>query len=174
MLPTHALVPTKRSRHALVRLVRGAWTLPTTLFGHLMGILVCRHRPRFVESDAAYGWLYRIPPGLGVLDRIGAITLGHVVLHGASTLEGDRGRAVLAHELAHTRQHDVLGPFYLPLHATAQLVSATIAVFAGPVVFSPVHDHNPLEQTFIAISANAIDRWPPEVDREAVLRAFGA
>jgi hypothetical protein len=150
------------------------WTLPTTLFGHVMGLAVCRQRPRWVESAAAYGWLYRIPPGLGVLDRIGAVTLGHVVLHGATTLDGERGRAVLAHELAHTRQHDVLGPFYLPLHATAQLASAIIGVFTGPATFSPVHDHNPLEQTFIAISANAIDRWPLDAAREAVLAAFGA
>ena len=125
MLGTHARVPGPRSRHPLVRAVRGLWTLPTTLFGHAMGLVVCRQRPRWVESAAAHGWLYRIPPGLGVLDHIGAVTLGHVVLHGATTLVGERGRAVLAHELAHTRQHDVLGPFYLPLHATAQLASGS-------------------------------------------------
>jgi hypothetical protein len=31
--------------------------------------------------------------------------------------------AVLNHELAHVKQHDVLGPVYLPLHVLAQLYS---------------------------------------------------
>ena len=63
-------------------------------------------------------------------------------------------RLTLAHELAHTRQHDRLGPLYLPMHILAQAVSALLSLGGRPIV-SRVHDRNPLEQTFICISAGA-------------------
>jgi hypothetical protein len=82
-------------------------------------------------------------------------------------------RLTLAHELAHTRQHDVLGPLYLPLHALAQVASAALSLGRPPVV-SRVHDRNPLEQTLICLSAGATrPPLPDGADPEGLLAAFG-
>ena len=104
---------------------------------------------------AAVGWLYPIRRGRG-LDWVGAVTLGHAILHRPGLLDGPAlaQRLTLAHELAHTRQHDRLGPLYLPMHILAQAMSALLSLGGRPVV-SRVHDRNPLEQTFICISAGA-------------------
>lgn len=144
------------------------------LFGHAVGVLVSGGLPRRVGGRAAHGWLYPIREGLP-LGFIGAITLGHAIVHRHGMFDGLEGRLVLAHELAHTRQHDWLGPFYLPLHATAQAISFVVSLFAGPPVFSRVHDHNPLEQTFIAISAGSTRAWPLDatVRVEPFLAEFG-
>jgi hypothetical protein len=130
------------------------WTLPTNLVGHLAGWLVSGGPPRRVEGPVASGWLYTIRPGRG-LDWVGAVTVGHAILHRPGLFEGPRGRGVLAHELAHTRQHDVLGPLYLPLHILAQTVSAVLTVVLPGPVHSRVHDYNPLEHTFICLGASA-------------------
>jgi hypothetical protein len=135
-------------------------------------------RPRRVRGPLAAAWLYRIRPGIG-LDWVRAVTLGHAVLHSEGFFEGHAGRLVLAHELAHTRQHDWLGPLYLPLHITAQTVSALLSL-GRRRVHSRVHDRNPLEQTFICLAASACGPLargarlgPGGVDAEAVLAAFG-
>jgi hypothetical protein len=147
--------PRPRRRAAAARALRALWTLPTNLVGHLAGIVVSGGRPRRVGGPAARAWLYAIRPGLG-LDWVGAVTLGHAILARPGMLDGPelRARLTLAHELAHTRQHDWLGPLYLPLHALAQAASAALSLGAPPVV-SRVHDHNPLEQTLICIGAGA-------------------
>jgi hypothetical protein len=138
-----------------VRAVRFAWTLPTNVLGHIAGILVSGSLGAAVGGNRACGRLYVIRmPGLR---WIGGITLGHAILLSPKLVAGSRGRIVLAHELAHTRQHDVLGPFYLPLHAVAQLLSA-IAWVVRPVPSSdPVHAHNPLEQRWLCVGHAAID-----------------
>jgi hypothetical protein len=168
--------PRPRRRDPLTRLVRGAWTLPTNVVGHLAGWLVSGARPRRVGGPVAVGWLYPIRAGLG-LDWVGAITLGHAILFRPGFLDAKttRARLTLAHELAHTRQHDWLGPLYLPLHILAQLASAALTLArGGPARVSPVHDHNPLEQTFICLSAGAPSPpLPGDVDVEALLAAFG-
>ena len=131
-------------------------------------------RPRRVGGPAARGWLYAIRPGLG-LDWVGAVTLGHAILARPGVVDGlsPHARLTLAHELAHTRQHDWLGPLYLPLHILSQAVSAAISLARPPVV-SRVHDHNPLEQTFICLPASATrPPLPGGVDAEALLAAFG-
>ena len=160
-------------------MVRGIWTLPTNLLGHLAGLLVSGRWPRRVGGPAATGWLYPIRRGLG-LDWVGAVTLGHAILYRPGLLDGLTlsARLTLAHELSHTRQHDWLGPLYLPLHILAQSVSAVLSCCLGerPVV-SRVHDHNPLEQTFICIAAGATHGPLPRsegVDTEELLAAFGA
>jgi hypothetical protein len=166
--------PRPRSRQALVRAARGLWTLPTNLLGHAAGWLVSGGPPRRVGGPAAVGWLYAIRPGRG-LDWVGAVTLGHAILHRPGLLDGDSqpARLTLAHELAHTRQHDWLGPLYLPLHVVAQVVSAALSLRRPPVV-SRVHDHNPLEQTFICLSAGATrPPLPGDVDVESYLARFG-
>lgn len=178
MLAGHLRRPRPRSRALPLRLLRALWTLPTNLLGHLAGLAVSGRRPRPVGGPAARGWLYPIRPGLG-LDWVGAVTLGHVILARPGLLDGDGelARLTLAHELAHARQHDWLGPLYLPLHALAQLVSAMLSFGRAPRV-SRVHDHNPLEQTFICISAGATrPPYPPAIadaeDRARFLTAFG-
>jgi hypothetical protein len=134
--------------------LRGLWTLPTNLLGHLAGRLVSGRAGRRVGGPAAVGWLYPIRDGLG-LDWVGAVTLGNAILYRPGLLDGATlsARLTLAHELAHTRQHDRLGPLYLPLHILAQVTSAVLSI-GRPVSVSRVHDRNPLEQTFIAVSAS--------------------
>jgi hypothetical protein len=159
----------------LVRAARAVWTLPTNVLGHLAGLVASGgQRPRRVAGPAAAGWLYPIRPGRG-LDWVGAVTIGHAILHRPGMLDGPdlRARLTLAHELAHTRQHDWLGPLYLPLHLLAQAASA-LASIGRPVVVSRVHDRNPLEQTFICLAAGATRAPPAGVDAEAFLAAFGA
>jgi hypothetical protein len=163
----------------VARALRVLWTLPTNLFGHLAGFVVSGgRRPRRVGGPAARAWVYAIRSGIG-LDWVGAVTLGHAILARPGLLDGPavHARLTLAHELAHTRQHDWLGPLYLPLHILAQATSAALSLRARPVV-SRVHDHNPLEQTFICIGAGATTPpYPPgldaALDRERFLAAFG-
>jgi hypothetical protein len=171
--------PRPRRRGALPRALRALWTLPTNVVGHLAGLAVSGGRPRRVGGPAARAWLYVIRPGLG-LDWVGAVTLGHAILARPGLLDAPTrpSRLTLAHELAHTRQHDWLGPLYLPLHVLAQAVSAALSFGARPVV-SRVHDHNPLEQTFICIGAGATRPPLPagleaDADVERFLAAFGA
>jgi hypothetical protein len=170
--------PSPRSPAIAARALRALWTLPTNLVGHVAGLVVSGGRPRRVGGPAARAWLYPIRPGLG-LDWVGAVTLGHAILARPGMLDGlaRHARLTLAHELAHTRQHDWLGPFYLPLHILAQSASAALSLFARPVV-SRVHDHNPLEQTFICIGAGATRPPYPrgldsDADVERFLAAFG-
>ena len=163
-----------RSRHALARLVRFVWTLPTNIVGHLAGLAVSGRLPRRVSGPAASGWLYQLRPGIG-LDWVGAVTLGHAILYRAPMLDGPdlRARLTLAHELCHCRQHDWLGPLYLPLHILAQSSSALLSL-GRPVTHTRVHDRNPLEQTFICLAAGAIYAPLPDgSDTEEFLAAFG-
>ena len=175
MLAARIRWPRPRSRGFVARALRGLWTLPTNLVGHLAGLVVSGGRPRRVGGPAARAWLYPIRRGLG-LDWVGAVTLGHAILARPGMLDGPtlHARLTLAHELAHTRQHDWLGPLYLPLHILAQSTSAALSLGGSPVV-SRVHDHNPLEQTFICLSAGATGGAPPpDLDVERYLAEFGA
>jgi hypothetical protein len=175
VLAAHVSWPRPRRRDVVTRTLRAAWTLPTNVLGHLAGLLVSGARPRRVSGPAAVGWLYPIRAGLG-LDWVGAVTLGHAILYRPGVLDGPalRARLTLAHELAHTRQHDRLGPLYLPLHILAQLASALLSLGRRPVV-SRVHDHNPLEQTFICLAAGAArPPLPTGFDVDAYLAVFGA
>jgi hypothetical protein len=175
MLVGHLRRPRPRRGGALVRAARALWTLPTNLIGHLAGWITSGGRmPRRVGGPAAVGWLYPIRSNLG-LDWVGAVTLGHAILHRPGVVDGPTtaARLTLAHELAHTRQHDLLGPLYLPLHILAQGVSALLTR-GRPVTVSRVHDLNPLEQTFIAISSSAL--YTPrtsDADVADVLADFG-
>jgi hypothetical protein len=170
-------MPAARSRNALVRVVRAVWTLPTNVIGHVAGFVASGARwPRRIGGPAAVGWLYPIRPGVG-LDWVGAVTLGSAILYTRGMLDGRslRARLTLAHELAHTRQHDWLGPLYLPLHIAAQVASAALSLVRGAPVVSRVHDWNLLEQTFICLAAGAAHApLPPELDVERLLTALGA
>jgi len=178
VLANHVRWPRPRSRRPLTRLLRALWTLPTNAVGHAAGWLVSGRAPRLVDGPAGRGWLYPIRRGIG-LDWVAAVTLGNAILYCPSYLDppdGLRARLTVAHELAHTRQHDRLGPLYLPLHIAAQTISAAISLATRrrPVV-SRVHDWNPLEQTFICLSAGATRAsFPAGMDVEAYLAEFGA
>ena len=175
MLESRLRWPSPRAGGVLARGARSLWTLPTNLVGHLAGMIVSGGRfPRRVRGPAATAWLYAIRPGIG-LGWVGAVTLGHAVLHRPGVLDGDdlHARLTLAHELCHCRQHDWLGPLYLPLHIVAQAVSALLSV-GRPVAVSRVHDRNPLEQTFICLAAGATRApLPGGADPEDFLRRFG-
>lgn len=178
MLATRLRWPRPRSRAPVARTLRALWTLPTNLVGHLAGLLVSGGRPRRVGGSAARAWVYAIRPGLG-LDWVGAVTLGHAILARPGMLDGPgrHSRLTLAHELAHTRQHDWLGPLYLPLHVLAQSLSAALSL-RGRAVVSRVHDHNPLEQTFICLGAGGTRPPLPagldtDADVERFLAVFG-
>jgi hypothetical protein len=168
--------PTPRSQNPLVRLVRGLWTLPTNALGHAAGVVVSAGLGQSLQSELASGRLYVIRlPGLS---RIGGVTLGNAILLSPSFCEGLRGHLVIAHELAHTRQHDLLGPLYLPLHILAQATSAAIYVVRPDPTSDPVHAYNPLEERWLFLGHRAIDelargdRWPQE-QRDALLQALG-
>lgn len=167
MLPSVVRLPPPRRQHWSIRILRGAWTLPTNLIGWALCLLLSGQRGRRVGGPAATGWIYPVRSGIG-LDWMGAVTLGHHILYRHGMFDGPRGRLILAHELAHTRQHDVLGPLYLPLHIVCQAVSFAVSLWKGPVRHSRVHDHNPLEQTFIALGAGATDAWPVSTARAGI------
>ena len=175
MLVGHLRRPRPRPQAPLLRALRTLWTLPTNLLGHLAGLIASGGQmPRRVSGSAAVGWLYPIRSGLG-LNWVGAVTLGHAILHRPGVVDAPTtaARLTLAHELAHTRQHDLLGPLYLPLHILAQGVSALLTR-GKTITVSRVHDLNPLEQTFIAISSSVL--YAPRAsddDVAAVLAAFG-
>ncbi|MEM9187689.1 MAG: hypothetical protein AAGF12_00835 [Myxococcota bacterium] len=168
--------PRDRSRHPAARLLRGLWTAPTNLLGHAAGVLASGSRGQLLSGDAAVGRLYVIR--LPLLRRIGGVTLGHAILLSPRYTEGLLGRLVIAHELAHTRQHDVLGPLYLPAHIVAQTVSALVWPFARIEGSDPVHAHNPLEERWICLGHSAIrdlmhGKRFTEQEREQLLSRLG-
>jgi hypothetical protein len=160
----------------LLRFARVLWTLPTNLLGHAAGIATSGALGERVGSERARGWLYRIH--IRALQPIGAVTLGHVILASPAFLGGLHGRVVLAHELSHARQHDYLGPAYLPVHILVQLLCA-IAFFVRPVAGSdPVHARNPLEQHWLCLGFDSYRELArgerlTEEERERYLQAFG-
>ncbi len=169
-------LPRPRRQALVARALRAIWTFPTNALGWAACRLLSGRPGVRVGGPAATAWIYAIRPGLP-LPR-GAVTLGHHILYAQGMFDGRRGRLVLAHELAHTRQHDWLGPAYLPLHIASQALSALASLFAGAPRHSRIHDFNPLEQTFICIAAGATDAWPLDATREGLgedrlLREFG-
>jgi hypothetical protein len=148
-------MPPPRPSGFATRFLRGVWTLPTNALGHVAGVLVSGSLGAKVGSDRARGRLFVIRvPGFR---WVGGVTLGHAILLSPRLSDGLLGRLVLAHELAHTRQHDVLGPFYLPLHVLAQIASALFWIVSPVPGSDPVHAHNPLEQRWLFLGHAAID-----------------
>jgi hypothetical protein len=169
--------PAPRARHAWVRVLRGLWTLPTNLIGHAVGLLVSGGRGlRRIGGPAAAAVLY--PCRLRCSWHFGAVTLGHAIIYRPPLVEGIGGRLLLAHELAHTRQHDVLGPLYLPAHLLAQLISALVFFASRGRSGDPVHAHNPLEQRWLCLGFDAYQallrgEGLDMAERERLLQSFG-
>ncbi len=164
-------VPAIRKGGALGWL-RAAWTLPTTLIGHAAARTCGCGAPEHIAGPAACAWLYRLPPRR--FEGFGAIAIGHAIVVEPAFL-ARHGPWLLAHELAHTHQHDWLGPAYLPLHALMQLTSAFVYAIRPRSGLSRWHTYNPLERVFICVPADAVTDPPPPADPIAagVLRAFG-
>jgi hypothetical protein len=151
---------------------RAIWTAPTTLLGHLAARAMGCGPPEPIGGPAAAAHLYRLPPGR--CRRCSAIAIGHVVIVQPALL--DRlGPWLLAHELSHVRQHDWLGPLYLPAHALAQAASIAMSLIRPVAGLTPWHAHNPLERRLLCVPIDvlAVPHFPTGPHADAVLAGFG-
>jgi hypothetical protein len=165
-------VPTPR-RRGLLGVAVAVWTAPTTLLGHAIARASGCPEAKRIDASGARAWLYRLPPGR--FRGFGTIAIGHVIILEPKFLDL-HGRWLLAHELSHTRrQHDWLGPTYLPLHAILQAISVVLYFIRPVAKFSPWHAYNPLERWLLCVPIDVIvDRRPPEGELASkVLHAFG-
>ena len=168
---TRISIPTARKNGALGAL-RKAWTAPTSLIGHGVARLLRCGRPQRVGGQATRAWLYCLPAGR--FKGLRGIAIGHVIILEPAFLAA-HGRWVLAHELAHTRQHDWLGPTYLPVHAMLLFLSMVIFFFRPLAKFSPWHAYNPLDRVLICapIDVIVVPPAPGGALADSVLCAFG-
>ena len=164
-------IPTARPGGAIGAL-RRAWTAPTNLIGHAMARMLGCGRPQHIGGDATRASLYCLPAGRLTAWR--AVAIGHVIIVEPALL-ARHGRWLLAHELSHARQHDWLGPIYLPAHATLLALSGVISLIRPVARFSPWHAYNPLERVLICVPIDALAVPPPPQGALAddVLGAFG-
>jgi len=164
-------VPTRR-RRGLLGAALAVWTSPTTFLGHAFAWLSSCPEADRIDASGANAWLYRLPPGR--IRGFRAVAIGHVIIVDPVFLEL-HGPWLLAHELSHTRQHDWLGPAYLPLHAAMQAVSVGFYLIRPIAKFSPWHAYNPLERVLICVPIDVIvDRRPPQGElARNVVGAFG-
>lgn len=116
---------------------RYLWALPNTTLGLVLGVLSFQ-RPRldrgvvvFDRARRGFLWVFSKTPW-------SAITYGHVIL-ATRTLEG----TLRAHERAHVRQYEALGPLFLPVYLgifavrgyrrhPMELAASRAALEAGP------------------------------------------
>ena len=102
----------------------GLWSLPNTLLGLgfalLSGALPAPRSGLFVaESTCGLAYLFLTRRGFG------AITFGRVVVSATPITP-----RLLMHESHHTRQYEVLGPFFLPIYLT---LHARLGYTANPL-----------------------------------------
>jgi hypothetical protein len=102
-----------------VKILRYAWAFPVTALGLLAALLTlatggeARRRASTLEVHGGFARRFlRLP-----LIRAQAMTLGHVIL-GVDLRALDACRE---HELAHVRQCEQWGPFFLPAYGLASL-----------------------------------------------------
>ena len=164
-------IPVAR-RNGAFGAIRWVWTVPTTLIGHATARLLGCRNPQRIGGQATNAWLYCLPAGRFKSWR--AVAIGHVIIVEPALL-AEHGRWLLAHELSHARQHDWLGPTYLPAHAVLLFLSMVMFSFRPVAKFSPWHAYNPMERVLICVPVDVIaDPPPPEgALAESVLRAFG-
>jgi hypothetical protein len=164
-------IPTAR-RGGAIGALRRAWTAPTNLIGHALARMLGCARPQRIGGEAARASLYCLPAGRLTAWR--AVAIGHVIIVEPALLER-HGRWLLAHELSHARQHDWLGPIYLPAHVMLLALSAVTSLVRPVAAFSPWHAYNPLERILICvpIDALAVSPSPEGALADDVLQAFG-
>jgi hypothetical protein len=168
---TRLKMPTAR-RDGAIGALRRAWTAPTNLVGHAMARMLGCGRPQHIGGEATRASLYCLPAGR--LKAWRAVAIGHVIIVEPGLL-ARHGRWLLAHELSHARQHDWLGPIYLPVHAMLLAASAVISLIRPVARLSPWHAYNPLERVLICvpIDALAVSQPPEGALADDVLKAFG-
>jgi len=166
---TRISIPAAR-RGGAIGAIRQVWTAPTTLIGHATARMLGCRKPQRIGGQATRAWLYRLPAAR--FKRWRAVAIGHVIIVEPALL-ARHGRWLLAHELAHARQHDWLGPAYLPVHAMLLFFSMVMSCFRPVAGFSPWHAYNPLERVLICVPIDAIAVPPEGALAEGVLRAFG-
>ncbi len=164
-------VPRERAA-GLARLLRAIWTAPTTLLGRTLARLVGCGPAQRLGGRAVPAYLYRLPHGR--LRGLGAIALGHAIVVEPEFIRG-REAWVLAHELSHARQHDFLGPAYLPAHGLCQLVSALLGLLRPIRGYPSQHAYNPLERGFLCVPFDVLanGELPRGPRAEQLLSAFG-
>lgn len=92
------------------RVLAYAWASPATLGGLLVGLL-SGGTPSVRDGVLVFSGVRGLVGGLLRRGGFTATTLGHVVIAAA-----DPSPVLMAHELAHTRQAERLGPFTGPLY----------------------------------------------------------
>jgi hypothetical protein len=162
----------KARRGGAIGALRRAWIAPTNLVGHATARMLGCGRPQPIGGEATRASLYCLPAGR--LSAWRAVAIGHVIIVEPALL-ARHGRWLLAHELSHARQHDWLGPIYLPTHATLLALSAVISLIRPVARFSPWHAYNPLERVLICVPIDALTmpRPPEGALADGVLQAFG-
>ncbi len=142
---------------ALASVVQRWWTLPTTLVGRAVARVLSASPPARVSSDLATGYLCELPES-SYAGLSGCVTLGDVIVCTSGAVRGPNGQLLLAHELAHVRQHQLLGPLYLLMHASAQVLSMMLHQIRPTEGISRVHSRNPLEEQLIAVPYSTLHR----------------
>jgi len=166
---TRISIPAAR-RNGAIGAIRRVWTAPTTLIGHATARLLGCRNPQRIGGQATRAWLYCLPAGR--FKRWRAVAIGHVIIVEPAVL-AKHGRWLMAHELAHARQHDWLGAAYLPVHAMLLSLSMVMYAFRPIAGFSRWHAYNPLERVLICVPIEAIAVPPQGALADGVLRAFG-
>jgi hypothetical protein len=132
--------------HKLTLFLRVLWAAPCTLLGAVLAAPVlltggsAKRVGRAVEISI---YPAKCPAGT-VLRHLpfSAITLGHIII----AISGDEMARLRAHEHAHVRQYERLGPFFLLAYPACSLA----ATLRGQ---SP-HKHNRLERQAISEAAS--------------------
>jgi hypothetical protein len=154
---------------------RALWTAPTTWLGQLVARFAGCGPAEPIGGAATPAYLYRLPPGR--LRGLGAIAFGHAIVvepdFVARHFGAEREPWVIAHELSHTRQHDFLGPLYLPLHGLCMLFSTLMSWIRPVAGYPPQHAYNPLERSLLCVPFDVLVR-PRLPSGEVAKRVFGA
>lgn len=102
--------------------MRYLWVMPNTLMGLLFLPLALLSRGSVKMSrgvleihGGAVSWILK--KGLLRKGVVSALTLGHVILG----IDEDSLAESRNHEMAHVRQYEMLGPFFLPVYLAASL-----------------------------------------------------
>ncbi|MGI9016663.1 MAG: hypothetical protein ACR2HR_06090 [Euzebya sp.] len=99
-----------RPRTGMGRACAYVWAAPSSAAGLIVGLL-SGTVPTVRDGVLVFGGARGLPGLLLTRGRYAATTLGHVVI-----ARGEPSAVLMAHELAHTRQAERLGPFFGPVY----------------------------------------------------------